>query len=63
VIGLGTCFNDIIPPACNRSFEIRKLLALPESREVYASLTLGFPKYKYKKIPPKDLAEIRYLNL
>jgi nitroreductase/NAD-dependent dihydropyrimidine dehydrogenase PreA subunit len=63
VIGLGTCFNDIIPPTCNRSSEIRKLLALPESREVYASLTLGFPKYKYKRIPPKNLAEIRYLNL
>jgi nitroreductase len=63
VLGLGTCFNDIIPPACNRSAEIRKLLALPVSREVYASLTLGFPKYKYKRIPPKNLAEIRYLNL
>jgi nitroreductase len=62
VIGIGTCFNDIIPPACNRSLEIRKLLALPEDREIFASLTLGFPRYKYKRIPPKNLAEFRYLN-
>jgi nitroreductase/NAD-dependent dihydropyrimidine dehydrogenase PreA subunit len=62
VLGIGTCFNDLIPPACNRVPEIRRLLDLPEEREVYASLTLGYPKYNFKRIIPRRLAEVRYLS-
>ena len=64
VMGIGTCFNDLIPPACNspRVPEIRKLLNLPDDREVYASLTLGYPKYKFRRIAPRKLAEVRYLS-
>jgi nitroreductase/NAD-dependent dihydropyrimidine dehydrogenase PreA subunit len=62
VMGIGTCFNDLIPPACNRVPEIRKLLGLPDDREVYASITMGFPKYKFKRIPPRKLADVRYLE-
>jgi len=62
VLGIGTCFNDLIPPACNRVPEIRRLLDLPEEREVYASLTLGYPKYRFKRIIPRRLAEVRYLS-
>ncbi|NIS54209.1 MAG: 4Fe-4S dicluster domain-containing protein [Phycisphaerae bacterium] len=62
VMGIGTCFNDIIPPACNRVPEIRKLLGLPDDREVYASITIGYPKYKFKRIVPRKLAEVRYLS-
>jgi nitroreductase/NAD-dependent dihydropyrimidine dehydrogenase PreA subunit len=62
VLGIGTCFNDLIPPACNRVPEIRRLLDLPEEREVYASLTLGYPKYQFKRIIPRRLAEVRYLS-
>ena len=62
VLGIGTCFNDIIPPACNRNLEIRNLLDLPDDREVYASITMGYPKYQYKRIPPRKLVEISYLK-
>ena len=62
VLGVGTCFNDLIPPACNRSPEIRNLLGLPRDREVYSSLTLGFPRYKFRKVVPRRLAEVRYLD-
>jgi hypothetical protein len=62
VLGVGTCFNDLVPPACNRSPEIRKFLGLPKDREVYSSLTLGFAKFKYRKIIPRRLAEVRYMN-
>ncbi len=60
VMGIGTCFNDLIPSACNRSPDIRKLLDLPEHREVYAGITMGYPKYKFKRVPPRRLAEVRY---
>ena len=62
VIGIGTCFNDLIPPACNSVSEIRKLLGLPDDREVYASITMGYSKYQFKRIPPRKFAEARYLK-
>lgn len=62
ILGVGTCFNDLVPPACNRSKKIREFLSLDKDREFYSSITLGLPKYKYRKVVPKSLAEIRYLN-
>ncbi|MBE9511079.1 MAG: nitroreductase family protein [Bacteroidetes bacterium] len=62
VLGIGTCFNDLIPPACNKSPKIREQLNLPADREVYASITMGYSKYQFKRIPPRELAEVRYLK-
>ena len=62
IVKIGTCFNDLIPPACNRVPEIRKLLGLPDNREVYASITMGYSKYQFKRTVPRKLAEVRYLN-
>lgn len=62
VMRVGTCFNDLIPPACNRVPEIRKLLGLPDDREVYASITMGYSKYEFKRIPPRELVEVRYIE-
>jgi hypothetical protein len=62
VLKVGACFNDLVPPACNRVPEIRKLFGLPDDREVYACITMGYPKYEFKKIPPRNLAEVRYLK-
>lgn len=62
VLGIGTCFNDLIPPACNRGPEIRKLIGLPGDREVHASLTMGYPRYKFQRTIPRRLAEVRYLD-
>lgn len=59
---IGTCFNDLIPPACNRIPEIRRMLGLPDDREVYASLTMGYSKYPFRRIVPRDLEEVRYLG-
>jgi nitroreductase/NAD-dependent dihydropyrimidine dehydrogenase PreA subunit len=61
-LGVGTCFNDLIPPVCNRSRELRNYLGLPEDREVYSSLTMGFPRFKFQKMPPRRCADIRYID-
>jgi nitroreductase len=61
VRGIGTCLNDLIPPMCNRNREIRKILALPENREVYSSITMGYPRYSFKKTIPRKAKEIRYI--
>ena len=61
VLGVGTCFNDLIPPACNKDDEVKKMLSLPDNCEVYASITAGYPKYKFQRTIPRRLAEVRYL--
>lgn len=62
ILGIGTCFNDLIPPACNLNKEILHFLGVPEDREVYSSLTLGYFKFRYRKVIPRKLAEVRYLD-
>lgn len=59
--GIGSCMNDLIPPACNRSFKARELLKLHKDREIYASLTLGYPKHKFKRSIPREFVEVQYL--
>ena len=61
VLGVGACRNDLIPPVCNRSHQIRELIGLPNDREVYSGLILGYSKYKYKRSVPRQVAEVRYL--
>lgn len=61
VHGLGSCFNDLIPPMCNREKAIRSLLALPAGHEVYAGLTLGYPKYEFVRTIPRQLADVSYI--
>lgn len=62
VMKIGTCLNDLIPPMCNRVKAIRELIGLADDREVYAGLTIGYPKYKYKRIVPRKLADMQYLD-
>lgn len=60
-LGVGSCFNHLISAACNRSPELRAMLALPENAEVHASVTLGYPKVKFLRTVPHRAAEVRYL--
>lgn len=62
VMNIGTCFNDLIPPMCNRTPGIRNLLGLSDDRAVYASITMGYPKYQFKRVIPRKLTEVRYLD-
>lgn len=58
---IGTCFNDLVPPACNRVPEIRRLLDLPDDREVSAGVIPGYPKYTFRKAPPRELSDVKYI--
>ncbi len=61
LLGVGTCFNHLIPPACNEDPEVKRMLNLPENCDVYASITAGYPKYNLKRTVPRRLAEVRYI--
>jgi len=57
-LGVGSCINGLLPPACNRSPAIRDIIKLSRDREVYACITLGFPKLGYKRTIPRKLAGV-----
>ncbi|MBU2644331.1 nitroreductase family protein [bacterium] len=57
-LGIGTCFNDLIPPICHREPDIKRLIGLPDGHEVFASITMGYPKYKFLRTIPRQLASV-----
>ena len=59
---MGTCLNGLILPVFKRIPEARELINLPVDREVHASITLGFSKYPFRRVVPRDLEEVRYLS-
>lgn len=61
-MGIGSCFNGLITPACNKLPDIKKLIHLPESHEVYACITLGYPKFKFERTIRRNQYEIRFLD-
>jgi len=62
IMNMGGCLNDLIPPMCNRLSAIRSLLRLADDREVYASITMGYPRYNFQRVIPRKLAEVRYAS-
>lgn len=61
-LGLGTCFNHLIPAVVGRSRELREMLEIPEENEAYAAVTLGFPRYRWKRSVPRRLADVRIVD-
>ena len=61
-LGLGACFNHLIPPIINRSPELRTMLGIPAENEAYTAVTLGYRKYKWARTVQHRLAEVRYLD-
>ncbi len=47
---------------CNKVSKIRNLLGLSDDREVHASITLDYSKYEFRRVIPRRLAEVRYLE-
>jgi nitroreductase/NAD-dependent dihydropyrimidine dehydrogenase PreA subunit len=52
-IGLGTCQIGYFLVALDRSRELRSALGLPDGRRVEVALTLGYPKYRFRRVPPR----------
>ena len=60
-LGVGTCFNHLIPGACNQSPELRAMLGLAEDAEVHAGVTMGYPAIQFRRAIRRRAAEARYL--
>jgi len=60
-LGLGGAIMDIIPPAINRDTELRKLYCIPDTHEIVTSLTVGYPRIKYRLGIRRDLKSVKYI--
>lgn len=57
---LGSCWAGFVTWAANSSSELRSHLELPESAQVYGGLMLGYPKYRFRRIPERFEQVVRW---
>lgn len=60
-LGLGATPIDLIPPAIEKSPDLRQLLSIPTSNRVVAVLILGYPKYRYQRGILRQLKSVQWL--
>jgi len=58
--GLGCCWAGNLMSAASAFPRMGETLALPEGYALYGSLMVGYPKYKYRRIPARKAARITY---
>jgi len=60
-LGLGTCSLGYLTYYTNESETIKKLINLPKSHVVGYTLTMGYPKVNYLRIPPRHPAKVIWM--
>jgi nitroreductase/NAD-dependent dihydropyrimidine dehydrogenase PreA subunit len=61
-LGLGSTIIALIPPAINKSDELKRIFQIPADHETTTSLILGYPKYKYQRGIRKELKKVNWVN-
>jgi len=59
--GLGGCWAGFLMIALGYSQEVRKIVGLDESHAVRSALMIGYPKYRYSKVPYRKEAQVKWL--
>ncbi len=57
-IGLGTCWAGLVYSALFNDIRVRELLGLPEDAAHFYSMLLGYPKYKFQRLPTRRSPKI-----
>jgi len=60
-MGLATTWAGFLIRAANKSKQIHKMLLLPETREIYGAIMVGYPKHRYKRRIPRRDRDIRWI--
>jgi nitroreductase/NAD-dependent dihydropyrimidine dehydrogenase PreA subunit len=58
--GLGACWAGFFMSAANEHQPIINQLGLPQGHEAYAALMLGYPKFTYRRIPPREKLKVEW---
>lgn len=56
--GLGACWAGYLDLVLSHSAALREALALPDGNVPLGSMMVGFPKYRYARIPPRREAPV-----
>lgn len=59
-LGLGTFFSGFFVRAAKANTEIKKLIELPEGKEIVSCLVIGYPNVTYKRTVPRKAVEIAW---
>jgi nitroreductase/ferredoxin len=59
-LGLGTCWAGYFTTAANFYPPLQEALALPQSHLPYGATMIGYPKYSYQRMPPRNKPEITW---
>jgi nitroreductase/NAD-dependent dihydropyrimidine dehydrogenase PreA subunit len=60
-LGLGTCINGFLIRAAERDPEILEGLGIPEGHKIQGCITVGFPKSKFHRFPPRRPPKVRWM--
>lgn len=59
--GLGTCWAGFFNLAANSWPPLIKALGIPKGHSSFGSMIVGFPEYKYSRIPIRNRAKIKWV--
>lgn len=61
-LGLGASMNGIVPGAINKVKKLREYFKIPLENEAIIALTLGYPKYRYKRAIQRPIPKTFWLE-
>ncbi|MGE5373033.1 MAG: nitroreductase family protein [Solirubrobacterales bacterium] len=59
-LGLGATSISLVPPAINKTPQLRDMVQLPPNHEVVTSIILGYPRFKYQRGIRRRLASVHW---
>jgi len=59
-LGLATCWAGYFTAAANFYPPMQEALALPQGHLLYGAAMVGYPKYSYQRMPPRNKPEISW---
>ncbi len=57
-LGLGACWSGLFHSALNGSAPLREAVGLPTGRVCSGVMLLGYPRYVYRRVPPRQPARV-----
>jgi nitroreductase/NAD-dependent dihydropyrimidine dehydrogenase PreA subunit len=60
-LGLGTCINGFLIRAAERAPELLQGLEIPDGHKIYGCITVGFPKSKFHRFPPRKAPKVKWI--
>jgi len=60
-MGLGSCINRYFVSAAEYTPAIGEALGLPAGNKIYACVALGWPAYRFVKLPTRNGPDVTFL--